>query len=49
MCCQQSDKFVKSGVGFKELKNVYKIDGKKALGEGAYGKVFKANNIHNKS
>jgi hypothetical protein len=48
-CAKNEDPLVKSKVGFKELKMVYSIDGKKPLGEGAYGKVFKATNTKNKS
>ena len=49
MCCKGSqDSSVKSKVGFKELKMIYSMDGQEPLGEGSFGKVFKATNIKNK-
>ena len=37
-------KFVMSKAKSKDMQRLYNIDSKKLLGEGSYGKVFKASN-----
>jgi serine/threonine protein kinase len=42
-------KFIMSKAKSKDMQRLYDIDSKKLLGEGSYGKVFKATNKKDKS
>jgi len=42
-------KFVMSKAKSKDMQRLYNIDSKKLLGEGSYGKVFKASNKKDKT
>lgn len=42
-------KFVMSKAKSKDMQRLYDIDSKKLLGEGSYGKVFKASNKKDKT